>query len=249
MALGRYGRKLWETQFMKRRGFTLIELLVVISIISLLISILLPALSRSRQLGRAAVCMKNMRTISEAVQMYADNNEGRLPTGGLAHGGSVDESMAWINTARRELGDVRIAQCPSDQSPYWLRNVEGTNQKRRMSYANNYYTMGSIEGREEYTVLTRVPRPSSTIFWAELAEQGDFAVADHVHPENWFANPRVLAAYEVQLDRHLGRANYGFLDSHSEPQKFEDTYSMNLQASHFPNIVWFHNKYDPIVAW
>lgn len=234
---------------MKRRAFTLIELLVVISIISLLVAILLPALSRSRQIGRATVCLSNLRSMCESVQMYADSNEGRLPTGGLAHGGSADESMAWINTARRDLGDEQIVHCPVDRSAHWLTSPTGTTQRRRMSYANNYYMQGTIEGREEFTVMTRMKRPCTTIYWAELAEQGKYAVSDHVHPETWFSSPKRLAAEQVQLDRHLGRANYGFLDGHSELQSFEDTYSINRQATQFPNIVWFHNKYDPVVAW
>jgi prepilin-type N-terminal cleavage/methylation domain-containing protein len=234
---------------MKRLAFTLIELLIVIAIISLLISIILPALSRSRQIGRATLCMSNLHSLCESLQMYADTNEGRLPTGGLAHGGTADESMAWINTAKRDLGDERIVHCPSDNSPYWLKPLEGTTQKRRMSYANNFYMTGAIEGREEYAVATRIPRPAATVYWVELVEQGDFAASDHVHPENWFANPLPLAKQEVQIDRHLNRANYGFVEGHVEPQKFEDTYKLNLAHSHFPNLVWTHNKYDPKVGW
>lgn len=234
---------------MRRRGFTLIELLVVISVITVLIGILLPALSRSRQIGRAAKCLANMHSLCAAVQMYADNNDGLLPTGGYAHGGSVDEGMAWINTAAQEIGNEQVVHCPADESPYWNQFVPGTDQKRRMSYANNYYMMGTIEGREEYTALTRIKRTASTIFWAELTQFGDFAASDHVHPETWFISPRTFAAREVDLERHIKRANYGFLDGHAEPQRFEDTYALNVQASHFPNLVWTHNKYDPALGW
>lgn len=59
-------------------GFTLIELLVVIAIISLLMGILMPALSRVRDMGKRVGCMNNMRQVGIAYQMYANENE-KLP--------------------------------------------------------------------------------------------------------------------------------------------------------------------------
>lgn len=58
---------------MKRRdrGFTLIELLVVISIIAVLISILLPALSGAVQAARKVKCQASMRSIGSTAQAYA----------------------------------------------------------------------------------------------------------------------------------------------------------------------------------
>lgn len=63
---------------MKRRlkAFTLIELLVVIAIIALLISILLPSLSRARELSKRLVCSSNLKGIGTSAKIYAnDNNE------------------------------------------------------------------------------------------------------------------------------------------------------------------------------
>ena len=63
----------------RHRGFTLIELLVVIAIISLLASLLMPALARAKQRATRAGCMSNMKQIALAIQMYLDDNTDTLP--------------------------------------------------------------------------------------------------------------------------------------------------------------------------
>ena len=60
-------------------AFTLIELLVVISIIAILVSILLPALAKARELANRAVCMANVRGIIQSMATYAQANEGTFP--------------------------------------------------------------------------------------------------------------------------------------------------------------------------
>ena len=65
-----------------KRGFTLIELLVVIAIIAILASMLLPALNSARDKGRQAVCMSNLKQISQATAFYTDENESFFPQAG-----------------------------------------------------------------------------------------------------------------------------------------------------------------------
>ena len=60
-------------------GFTLIELLVVVSIIALLVSILLPALSKAREQARVTICGSNQRSISLAMSTYMAEHGDRFP--------------------------------------------------------------------------------------------------------------------------------------------------------------------------
>ena len=70
---------------MRRRdtGFTLIELLVVIAIIALLIAILLPSLSRARELSKRLVCASNIKGIGTSCKIYANDNSEKWPVPGF----------------------------------------------------------------------------------------------------------------------------------------------------------------------
>ena len=63
---------------MKKKGFTLIELLVVIAIIAILAAILFPVFAQAREKARAISCLSNLKQITLAGLMYAEDYDETL---------------------------------------------------------------------------------------------------------------------------------------------------------------------------
>ena len=63
----------------RAEGFTLVELLVVIAIIAILAAMLLPALVKSKDKAHRINCASNLKQLSYAIQMFADDHNDQLP--------------------------------------------------------------------------------------------------------------------------------------------------------------------------
>ncbi len=239
------------------RAFTLIQLLVVIAIIAVLISLLLPALAKARQAAREAKCLANLRSLATIHTLYINDYKEYFVDVGLPHGGGGSPELSFFNTLSEYYGTPVAVRSPGDRSPYWPIEFGGQGQTvggqpRRTSYGmNNWLSRTYNPGvypREPFDRLNRIPQPEATVQFLLMAEEGDFAVSDHVHAEGWSPGPidapPALASGQVQTHAWGGvakswdaRSHFSFVDGHVAPRSFRAVFESKIK-----------NQFDPTVA-
>lgn len=218
------------------RAFTLIELLVAISIMAVMIALIMPAMARSRALASSAKCLSNLRQVQTAQIAYATANDDLL-----IYAGDGTEQGSWIGDLEAHGATAGSRRCPADRSPHFMSPVPGieTPRLRTTSYGINNYVSPTHApfGIEPLRKLTQVRQPSTVIHLVELAETGEYAVADHVHVQSFYlaVAPQITIALidkQMALGRHGGRAqswdavlNYSFVDGHAESRTTRQVYT------------------------
>jgi len=194
------------------KKFTLIELLVVIAIIGILVTLLMPSLSKAREAARRAVCGSNMKNIGTALQLYLKNNKQHFPpmqTTGNQYGWFGKKGTLYTRVPSNRLlnkyiggwpfennAEIEVARCPSDQEVYDKRGstyVPNTSQ-----YSGGLYISTATSSRS----YTEINSPSKFVVFSEYG--GDKSMLGKPMETSWFFHSEPSAR----------RWNLLFADSH-----------------------------------
>lgn len=221
----------------KNYGFTLIELLVVIAIIAILAAILFPVFANAKEKARVTTCVDNLKNLSQALKMYADDNGGKMPKtynwlphfsalkdwcGCLVpsdvHGVDVTKSAIWGYCGRNK----KIFLCPTDVKVMTTApgmTVQGPDYP--ISYSMNYKL-----AFEDLFASPSAPLDPNRISWPivdTIKSQSKVLLLIHEGRRNiddgcfaWGAGNRGANSANLPTDVHYNGSCASYLDGHAK---------------------------------
>ncbi len=201
-----------------RGAFTLIELLVVVGIIALLLSILLPTLSRVREQAKRTACASNMRQIMYAAMIYSRENKGGwYITTGTYSDDSLEALIPWY------IKDPKVAICPATQNQIDLRvtaTAGGVTYYPHLrtpaghaGVANGHsYEIFCWAGRAEYPDGVKITKEYCMTYKTVRRPSETFIILDY---DQGYGN--TMNNWPEKVDNHGEKGiNLGFVDGHVE---------------------------------
>jgi prepilin-type N-terminal cleavage/methylation domain-containing protein/prepilin-type processing-associated H-X9-DG protein len=250
-----------------RKAFTLIELLVVISVIAILMAILMPALTRARDLGRRIVCGNHVRALGLANTLYADDCDGwYVPIMDRTLG----EHRYWpANQHFRKLLGYKGRQgpgdsdwhapkkflCPSDEVA--VRKQEDRLYTSWISYGYNltdwYFTDWFGIGYAGHKITT-VPSPAQRLIFTEgndwwlIWKGANYVIGWDVLRHDTIMPYKDVGCEGPTLYRHAEGVNMAFYDGHVEYRKKDTVWNQEDWDRGFPGMWSVFRRYPPSEA-
>lgn len=250
-----------------KHAFTLIELLVVISIISLLISILLPALGATRKAAQSTKCLANLKQIGMMHVMYDGDNKS-LPQAAEYNTSSYPSWKSW-NWRYYTMGYTQsygIYDCPSMDNYIGMLELLGDTDKyaavsqskySRWLYPEYGVSVNTLFGSYRYSSTlggayhparladlhnaSKIYSTMDTDSFNNSTPHGNFAVTD------WRAAPTTTGSI-IPGARHASAVNVLWADSHASSQKVGDVtdpYNTGMSSNAVKVDGWnYWNRYN-----
>ncbi len=236
-----------------RSAFTLIEVLVVVAIMALLVSILLPSLSRARAQARMVVCQSNVRQILTAFTTYSMESRSRLPgnrgdTGADWLGGSNPPDYRQPESGtifKRHMGRDKVAfTCPDDkvQRSYlakgeWYYSYTGNlllAGAKTDSAVGAHYPLALGTGLTNPTYDRKDHRQRMAPFEGVplIIEEDPFYYLTDVDDSGW-CNDDSIAERHLKSNSVKGWASMGYLDNHVGRVQFPPRNSTTRSGYYF----------------
>ena len=189
-----------------RGGFSLIELLVVIAIIAILASMLLPALNKARERAKAVQCLGNIKQITAACLVYADDYKGTLTAAQLRL------NYYWSNLMADEkyLPKSNIYLCPNDNYKRPWKN--GSDALYTYGLNRNITRDNTINAAGDYNKIYSIRKHAPSIIWLvgdslRTKNEKSIALKQSCAMLSWNHG----AEGSISL-RHSNQGNLGFVD-------------------------------------
>lgn len=210
----------------RRRGVSGTDLLAILVVVALLSALVTPLYIRAKERGRQETCYSNLHRLTQAVLMYAQDNDGCL----------VPASIDWRNEVRGKTWFGTLVYWPmltypyvGSAEPYWCPSAPFERQPwgpgvEWKTYAINYHlarrlnTQQRVPGR-----LVDVHCPEETGVFVDgsgvcllNAEQLITEAVKEPYPIPGFYAAGYVGGGRSAFPAHNGGVNIGYLDGHAE---------------------------------